>query len=621
MRLGYEPVTQDIFGTDPGDLRRLLREKIDSCEGLLQIVGAAYGWEPPEADEWFGRVSYSQYEFLYAQRQGKKTWLIVAQSGCQRDKPIHELDLPPGCNATNVAAAYQKERQDLQQKYIDKLRLSNHVYHAVDDEKDLFLKVERFRDDFAQLRKRFRWWQSTVFGMLAVTLVILALVGAGMWWMVFRQPNNIVESLKTSEVKLKLLTKHSELKSYVSTLMDSGSSGLWMSKLATLKEEIEHSELMIQELHYAKAEEVIDSTFLQARRIEVAQQAIEELMKYRGKLKDLRGRMKDESRLASLERQMADNEQMLREGKLVRGIETWGTLNNELECFLAETTIELMDEHASRFNAAQLRSDGGEQWAIFEEHLSKARTAISQRQYSLANTEIHEAQESFRAITLPRILYLSYKIGTRIRWYREREVEARRDFTGFSPYERREILDSLRLITEHPLRLPEDMFSRIHAANADEIEDMLIGSITEFIRENAGKTGYACMAIGSDYTLFTFNLRAERRKLKRIDDGYYGNLLDVVRSSGRWFEYNLEEQYDLLDGVTEEANTLGFPTEITDRLFLLRQNLHLSKTYNGLDSLLKYAEELSNEFEHKDLRHFKTLAKVIIDRPETKDAP
>ena len=35
-RLGYTPVIQEIFGTEPGDLRQVLRDKVDACEGLIQ---------------------------------------------------------------------------------------------------------------------------------------------------------------------------------------------------------------------------------------------------------------------------------------------------------------------------------------------------------------------------------------------------------------------------------------------------------------------------------------------------------------------------------------------------------------------------------------------------------
>src|SRR5438105_1388917 len=83
--LGYTPVIQEIFGTEPGDLRQVLRDKIDACEGLIQIVGQGYGAEPPEADAGYGRVSYTQFEFLYARAQKKKTWLLFAGDACTRD--------------------------------------------------------------------------------------------------------------------------------------------------------------------------------------------------------------------------------------------------------------------------------------------------------------------------------------------------------------------------------------------------------------------------------------------------------------------------------------------------------------------------------------------------------
>src|SRR5450631_844960 len=74
--LGYEPVWQDIFGTESGDLRELLRQRIDQCKGVVQLVGECYGAEPPKVDAAFGRVSYTQYEALYARRRGKKVWYL-----------------------------------------------------------------------------------------------------------------------------------------------------------------------------------------------------------------------------------------------------------------------------------------------------------------------------------------------------------------------------------------------------------------------------------------------------------------------------------------------------------------------------------------------------------------
>jgi hypothetical protein len=71
-RLGYTPVIQEIFGSEPGDLRQILRDKIDACEGLIQIVGQGYGAEAPTVDAEYGRVSYTQFEFLYARSQKKR---------------------------------------------------------------------------------------------------------------------------------------------------------------------------------------------------------------------------------------------------------------------------------------------------------------------------------------------------------------------------------------------------------------------------------------------------------------------------------------------------------------------------------------------------------------------
>ena len=93
-RMGYTPVIQEIFGTEPGDLRQVLRDKIDACEGLIQIVGQVYGAEPPAVDSDYGRVSYTQFEFLYARSKKKKTWLLFAGEDCARDTPLERLDLP-----------------------------------------------------------------------------------------------------------------------------------------------------------------------------------------------------------------------------------------------------------------------------------------------------------------------------------------------------------------------------------------------------------------------------------------------------------------------------------------------------------------------------------------------
>jgi len=151
--LGFDPVSQDDFPTGYGELRNWLREQIDSCEGLIQLVGHGYGAEPPEADPDYGRVSYTQFEFLYASAKKKKTWVIVIGDDYQRDKPIDQLDLPRKAGRAKPRA-YQTERQKLQKKYIARLTRENHLRHTANNDIELQNIVLRMRDDLGELRKQ-----------------------------------------------------------------------------------------------------------------------------------------------------------------------------------------------------------------------------------------------------------------------------------------------------------------------------------------------------------------------------------------------------------------------------------------------------------------------------------
>ena len=145
-RLGYEPVWQDIFGTEPGDLREMLRDQIDGCEGLLQIVGDGYGFEPREADPEFGRVSYTQFEFLYAQRRKKKTWMFFPAEACTRDVPLDQLDRPADPQHPDADAG-PAESRELQQHYRQRPEGTSHLRHYPYSDTDLDLKVERMGNE------------------------------------------------------------------------------------------------------------------------------------------------------------------------------------------------------------------------------------------------------------------------------------------------------------------------------------------------------------------------------------------------------------------------------------------------------------------------------------------
>jgi tetratricopeptide (TPR) repeat protein len=190
MRLGYTPVIQEILGTEPGDLRQVLRDKIDACEGLIQIVGHGYGAEPPTVDANYRRVSYTQFEFLYARSQKKKTWILFVGDACTRDTALERLDLPND-PAHPDPTGYQADRRALQLAYCDERKKDGHLYHTATSDTDLELKVERLRDELAQLRQAFNLWQNRVLNAFAVVFVLLVLIGGSVWWFGYRQHGDI----------------------------------------------------------------------------------------------------------------------------------------------------------------------------------------------------------------------------------------------------------------------------------------------------------------------------------------------------------------------------------------------------------------------------------------------
>src|SRR6476661_7422125 len=155
--LGYEPVWQDIFGTESGDLRSVLRQQIDRCKGVVQLVGQCYGAEPPTPDEEFGRVSYTQYEALYARKRGKKVWYLFIDENFPADRCDSEPD-----NLRALQAAYRR-----------RLQSDTHVFHPLATIDALEASVLKLRDDLASLRRSLKRW---ALGVAALLVLIVALV-------------------------------------------------------------------------------------------------------------------------------------------------------------------------------------------------------------------------------------------------------------------------------------------------------------------------------------------------------------------------------------------------------------------------------------------------------------
>jgi len=162
--LGYEPIWQDIFGTETGDLRQMLRDKIDQSKGVVQLVGQCYGAEPSSPDPDFGRVSYTQYEALYARKKGTKVWYLFMDE----DFPIDPHEPEP------------EALRQLQAAYRGVLKADSHLFHPLKTREALEAGVLKLRDDLTQLRKGARRWAWGIAALLAFVAVLVI-------WLVFGQ--------------------------------------------------------------------------------------------------------------------------------------------------------------------------------------------------------------------------------------------------------------------------------------------------------------------------------------------------------------------------------------------------------------------------------------------------
>ena len=176
IALGYEPLWQDIFDTSGEDIRAMLRKKIDSCSAVLQIAGEAYGAEPRVPDETFGRVSYTQYEALYARSIGKKVYYLIASSNISRDATPESIDSPRDESENARVDAIQ--RRHLQRDYLASIQSTGHIYYPVQSNPETELAVRRLKDELDQLRRGFRNWMIGVSaGLLVIAFGILWLGG------------------------------------------------------------------------------------------------------------------------------------------------------------------------------------------------------------------------------------------------------------------------------------------------------------------------------------------------------------------------------------------------------------------------------------------------------------
>jgi hypothetical protein len=162
--LGYDPDWQEIFGTEEGDLRAMLGRRIDTAKGVVQLVGKCYGAEPPSFNQKYGRVSYTQYEALYAKERGKRVWYLFLRGDFPTDP--HEKE--------------PEEKERLQEAYRQRLEGEAHLYHPLSSREGLESSVLKLRGDLTRLRRGVTQWSMTV-------LALLILLAAAVAWLLHGQ--------------------------------------------------------------------------------------------------------------------------------------------------------------------------------------------------------------------------------------------------------------------------------------------------------------------------------------------------------------------------------------------------------------------------------------------------
>jgi tetratricopeptide (TPR) repeat protein len=190
-QLGFEPLLSDVAEGETSDQRPRLREKIDGCDAVLQLVGTAYGPEPPTIDSEFGRVSYAQFEYLHADQRGKKTWVILTRPGFCDDRSRARPDAVSDASVRTEAERDDAERSKLQDDYRARLQATGQVWCEVADEAELTAEIERLADQKATRGRALPAWRRMGRGHAAALAIVAAICGVS-WLVIHRHQNQVV---------------------------------------------------------------------------------------------------------------------------------------------------------------------------------------------------------------------------------------------------------------------------------------------------------------------------------------------------------------------------------------------------------------------------------------------
>jgi tetratricopeptide (TPR) repeat protein len=169
LTMGCFPVEQTNFPPDYRSVHQMLEERIAKCDAVIHIVGQRYGAEPDPASlpEGTPRRSYTQLEAEIARQLGKKLYVFV----CPEDFPY---DQEPDIE--------NEEKRGLQQAYRGQIAQGKNLRTAIRSREDIAIKVRELQFELEKLRKTVSLVRRRMFALLAVLLIVLGAIGAGVWW-------------------------------------------------------------------------------------------------------------------------------------------------------------------------------------------------------------------------------------------------------------------------------------------------------------------------------------------------------------------------------------------------------------------------------------------------------
>ena len=127
--------TMEIFNAPAGDLRQVLRDKVNRCQGVIHFVGQHYGFEPPAHDDPLDPCSYTQLEARCGLKGGLKVWLLIFDAAYPPDNPC--TDGP--------------RESDLQRTWHHRIRGCGHVYDGIADDKDVEIRALRIAHEINKI--------------------------------------------------------------------------------------------------------------------------------------------------------------------------------------------------------------------------------------------------------------------------------------------------------------------------------------------------------------------------------------------------------------------------------------------------------------------------------------